>query len=192
MTPGVHVDASAHRPGHADEDVQAGEARLGGTAGGERRGQPGANGPVVPVPVQAIETLSQPDDQGVQPVVRQQDVRAEPDGKPGHARFGGQRQRGADILRRGRQQDGGRAADSVGRVSPHRLRLTDLPGHPAAQRLDEFRIPSGHPVHSGDISRASACHSWSARTSPARLRSAMMASHAAEAAESVVVYGTRC
>ena len=38
----------------------------------------------------------------------------------------------------------------------------------------------GQPVHSGDISRARACHSWSDRTSPVRLRSAMIASQAAD------------
>src|SRR5207247_4432882 len=36
------------------------------------------------------------------------------------------------------------------------------------------------------------CHSWRLLTLPVRLRSAMIASHAALAADIVVVYGTRC
>ena len=40
--------------------------------------------------------------------------------------------------------------------------------------------------------RAIACHSCSERTSPALSLSAMMASHAADAADIVVVYGTPC
>ncbi len=101
VTPGVHVDASTHRPWYTDEDVQAGESCLGGTAGGEWRGKPGANSPAVPIRGNAIETLSQSNDQRVQPSVGQQDVGSQPNGEPGHARFGSQRQRRADVSRCG-------------------------------------------------------------------------------------------
>ena len=44
----------------------------------------------------------------------------------------------------------------------------------------------------GDFSFAFSCHSCRLLTLPVRLRSAMTASHAALAADIVVVYGTRC
>ena len=156
----------------------------GGLPGRERRRQPGADRPAVALLPEAVEALAQPDDQRVEPLVREQDVGAEPEGEPRDARLVRRREaRSATSSGAGREHDRGRPADAVGRVARQRLALPHL----AAQlrrgsAAANAGIPRGHPVHSGDISRASACHSCSDRTSPARLRSAMIASQAAEAA----------
>ena len=189
---GVHVDAAARRARHADEDVQAGKPRGGRTPRGERRGQPGTNGPALAVRPQLVEPLPQPDDERVETLVRQQDVGAQPDGEPRHAGRVGRPQRDRDVFGAGRQHHRGGAPDPIGRVPRQRLVFPHLAPERRPELPDERGVARGQPVHSGDISRASACHSWSGRTSPARLLSAMTASLAADAPESVVVYGTRC
>jgi hypothetical protein len=188
----VHVHTATHRAGHPHEDMEPGVAGRRGAASGQRRGKPGPDGPPVALLAQPVEPLPQTDHQGIEPVVGEQDVGAEPEREPGHPRLvrGGEPDR--HVLRGGRKQHGRRPADPVGRVAAEQLAFADLTPHPRAQGRREDGVARAQPVHSGDISRASTCHSWSERTSPARLRSAMMASQAAAAAESVVVYATRC
>ena len=143
--------------------------------------------------LEPVEALPQPDDQRVEPLVRQQDVGAEPEREPRDAGLVRRREaRSPTSSGAGGQQHRGRPADPVGRVPRQRLAFPHLAPDPRPQRRGEARVAGGQPVHSGDISRASACHSCSGRTSPARLRSAMIASQAAEAPDRVVVYGTRC
>jgi hypothetical protein len=92
-----------------------------------------------------------------------------------------------DILADFGEQHRGWATNPVSRVTAQGFSLSNRALYPLPQCRDELRGSRSHPVHSGDISRARACHSCSGLTSPARLRMAMIASHAADAAERVVV-----
>ena len=192
MAAGIHVHPTAHRAGDADEDVEAGVPRRGRTSRGQRGGQSGADDPALVGPIQPVESLAQPDDQRVEPLIGKEDVGAQADGEPGNARLVRRPHGGADILSRGGKHDGRGTADAVGAVAGEGLGLPHLALDPRAYPRREPGVPRGQPVHSGDISRARTCHSWRERTSPARLFSAMIASQAADAAERVVVYGTRC
>ncbi len=192
VTAGIHEHAATDGAGHSHEDVQPGKAGFGRPARGEGSGKTSADGPAILILLQPVQALSHPDHQGVQSFIREQDVGAESQGEPWSAGFAGQTKGRRNIGWSLGQQHSGRPADPIGGVAGDGLPFPHRPGNPIPQRSDEVRAAGAHPVHSGDISRASACHSCSGRTSPARLLSAMTASHAAEAADNVVVYGTRC
>jgi hypothetical protein len=187
MTASVHVNPAAYRARHAHELVETRLTCFGRTPCSQRCRQPGADPPAVSVPHHLIEPFAEPDDQRVEAFVREQQIGAETENEPVDSLAGRQLNRRCDVFGTRRKQDSGRAADAIGGVARQALRLPNLAPHALLQCGGERRPASRHPVHSADISRASACHSWSDRTSPARLRSAMMASQAADAADSVVV-----
>ena len=93
---------------------------------------------------------------------------------------------GASALGAGSDTPVGAAADPVGGVAGEWLRFAHRPADQGAQRRRDARLPRAfHPA--ARLCRASSCHSCSEQTVSWRLLSAMIASHAAEAAESVVV-----
>ena len=188
MAAGVHVHAAAYRSRDTDEDVQPGIAGRRRPARGERSGEPCARwptgrrpGPAGPAPF--------PGGSPAHPALR----RAAGYWTRGRGRTTGSRPRGPSAPRRRRPLPTRAARPWPGRrcgrssTAPATPLHGPIPDGTAARRPREPGIARRQPVHSGDISRASACHSWSERTSPARLRSAMIASQAAEAAERVVV-----
>src|SRR5207249_6934022 len=181
MAARVHIDPTPYRPRYPDENVEAGITGGGRAPRGERSRQSGADCPEISLLTQLVEIFSETDHEGVEPLVGEEDVRTEPDGEHGNARLVRQPQGDAHVLGDSRKDDGGRTADPVGGIASEGLALPHLAPDPCSHRLGEGGCPGAHPVHSGDISLARACHSWSDRTSPARLLSAMMASHAAEA-----------
>jgi hypothetical protein len=187
MAAGVHVDAPPHGPRDAHEPVQAGVPGFRGAPGRQRGGEARTEPPPGPVPYELVQALPKPDDQRVEARVREQDVGPEPEREPGHPFRDGKAHSAGHVVDRAGQQHRRWSADAVRRVAAQRLTFPYLPADAGAETDGEGRIASGQPVHSADISRASACHSWSERTSPARLRSAITASHAADAADSVVV-----
>src|SRR5204862_22538 len=76
--------------------------------------------------------------------------------------------------------------------NPHKPFDADEPGFCGTARQNRLAhaAPAGAAVTFSPV--AFSCHSCRLLTLPVRLRSAMIASHAALAADIVVVYGTRC
>src|SRR5207245_6014535 len=112
-----------------------------------------------------------------------------------------------DVLGAGRgEQVARRAADAVRGVPRQRLVLQQLALELGLGRLgrsgrgfyartgraSRLAVPGLAAAGSGFPTIVFSCHSWRLLTLPVRLRSAMIASHAALAADIVVVYGTRC
>jgi hypothetical protein len=128
MAAGIHVYPTTHGAGYAHEDVQAGKSGFRGTARREGSGEPCPNAPGLLVLFHPIEAFPHPDHQRIQAFVRQQDIRSQPDSKPGYAGIGSELECGANIFSRLGQDDRGGSADPIGGVAAGWFGLPNGPG----------------------------------------------------------------
>ena len=192
VAPGVHVHAPADGAGHTHHHMEAGPARRGGLSRGERGRKPRTEPPHGPVRLDPVEAFADAEHQGIEPLIGQQNIGAETDGKNRHARIARGPQPVDHVLRRRGQQHGGRATDAIGRVAGERFVASHFAPHRGAEPRHEAGVARAGHAGSAARERVSSYHSCSGRTSPTRLRIAMIASQAAFAADIVVVYGTPC
>ncbi len=208
---GVHVHATAHRPGDAEEPLHACEPGLRGAAREQRGWHARPDDRDRALHLELVEPLAKPDDEAGEAAVLDEHVRAQPEHQPGHALVLRELERLLDVLDFcGVEEIARRPTDAIRGVAGERLVLE----HPAPElelgrrrgrcrglrdRLDDrlryactargSRFPgAGFPTGCGGFSGAVfSCHSWRLLTLPARLRNAMIASQAALAADIVVV-----
>ena len=185
MTAGIHDYSAPHAPGDADHLVNSAEASSGGPLGSQGSGQTRAESEVIAILAKLVESLAHTNDQGIKACVRKEQVAPESEREPRYRHCRTVLQCERDILGAGRTKHRSGPADAIGGPARERLVLAHFAPHQCAERPRERRIACR--AHAREAARAKACHSCNERTSPGRLFIAMMASHAAEAADIVVV-----
>src|SRR5436309_2466920 len=173
----------------------------------QRRRQAGADDGGRALHFEAVEALAHPDYEPGEPAVPHEHVGPEAQHHRGEPPLLRHLEAARDVLGAGRgEQVARRAADAVRGVPRQRLVLQQLALELGLGRLgrsgrgfyartgraSRLAVPGLAAAGSGFPTIVFSCHSWRLLTLPVRLRSAMIASHAALAADMVVVYGTRC